>query len=145
MGRFPLLKSEADQRWTHHPQGQREHEEQKIQDIIIPRINLFMNLQSPKAPLLTPVLRWFMLAMVMANISGNMAVMLIPLYLDELGANITQIGLVFTLLSVVSLITQVFGGWVSDSIGRLKAIAMGSLPISIFLYQPALLRAQITK
>jgi DHA1 family multidrug resistance protein-like MFS transporter len=80
-----------------------------------------------KEPLLSPVLRWFMIAMVLANISGNMAVMLIPLYLDELGANITQIGLVFTILSVVSLITQVFGGWISDSIGRLKAIAIGSV------------------
>jgi len=67
-----------------------------------------------KEPLLSPVLRWFMAAMVLANISGNMAVMLIPLSLDELGASITQIGLVFTILAVISLVTQVFGGWISD-------------------------------
>ncbi len=86
-----------------------------------------MEEQITKEPLLSPVLRWFMFAMVLANISGNMAIMLIPLYLDELGASITQIGLVFTILSVVSLITQIFGGWISDSIGRLKAIAIGSV------------------
>ena len=80
-----------------------------------------------KDPLLSPVLRWFMLAMVLANISSNMGMILIPLYLDEMGASITEIGLVFTILSVVSLVLQVFGGWVSDSIGRLKAIALGSL------------------
>jgi MFS family permease len=86
-----------------------------------------MEEREKKDPLLSPVLRWFMFAMVLANISGNMAVMLIPLYLDELGASITQIGLIFTILAVVSLVTQVFGGWISDSIGRLKAIAFGSV------------------
>lgn len=86
-----------------------------------------MEKQKAKEPLLSPVLRWFMFAMVMANISGFMSGMLIPLYLDELGASITQIGLVFTILAVVSLITQIFGGWISDSIGRLKAIAIGSI------------------
>lgn len=68
-----------------------------------------------------------MFAMVLANVSGNMSTVLIPLYLNELGASITQIGLVFTLLSVVSLALQLFGGWISDSIGRLKAIAIGSV------------------
>ncbi len=80
-----------------------------------------------KDPLLSPILRWFMFAMVLANISGNMGMMLIPLYLNEEGASITEIGLVFTILSIVSLVLQVFGGWISDSIGRLKAIAIGSV------------------
>lgn len=80
-----------------------------------------------KEPLLSPVLRWFMFAMVLANIAGDMAMVLIPLYLEDLGASITDIGVVFTVLSVVSLILQVFGGWISDSIGRLKAIAIGSV------------------
>jgi MFS family permease len=82
---------------------------------------------SRKEPLLSPVLRWFMFAMVLANISGNMGMMLIPLYLAEEGASVTEIGLVFTILSIVSLALQVFGGWISDSIGRLKAIAIGSM------------------
>ena len=80
-----------------------------------------------KQPLLTPIMRWFMLAMVLANIASNMSGMLFPLYLTELGASVGQVGLVFTLTSVVILILQIFGGWVSDSIGRLRAIAFGSL------------------
>jgi MFS family permease len=83
--------------------------------------------QSAKEPLLSPVLRWFMFAMVLANISGDMGMMLIPLYLNQQGASVTEIGLVFTILSIISLLLQVFGGWISDSIGRLKAIAIGSV------------------
>jgi MFS family permease len=83
--------------------------------------------QSVKEPLLSPVLRWFMFAMVLANISANMGMMLIPLYLDEKGASVTEIGLVFTILAIVSLALQVLGGWISDSIGRLKAVAIGSV------------------
>jgi MFS family permease len=65
--------------------------------------------------------------MVLANIAGSMSPMLMPLYLQDLGASIEQIGLVFTLTSVVILVLQIFGGWVSDSIGRLRAIAIGSV------------------
>jgi DHA1 family multidrug resistance protein-like MFS transporter len=86
-----------------------------------------MNEHNKKEALLTPVLRWFMFAMVLANISGNMSNMLIPLYLNEMGASIVEIGFVFTIISIVSLGLQVFGGWISDSIGRLKAIAIGSI------------------
>ena len=81
----------------------------------------------PKKPLLTPLLRWFMFAMVLANIASAMYPMLMPIYLTELGASITQVGLIFTLTSVVILILQIFGGWVSDSIGRLRSIAIGSV------------------
>jgi DHA1 family multidrug resistance protein-like MFS transporter len=80
-----------------------------------------------KPPLLSPLMRWFMLAMILANIAGQMMPMLLPIYLTQLGASIEQVGLVFTLTSVVILVLQIFGGWVSDSIGRLKAIAIGSV------------------
>ena len=69
-----------------------------------------------KQPLLTPLLRWFMFAMVLANIAGSMYAILLPIYLTELGASVVQVGLVFTLSSVVVLILQIFGGWISDSI-----------------------------
>jgi MFS family permease len=82
---------------------------------------------SKKQPILTPIMRWFMLAMVLANIGGMMTPLLMPLYLTELGADITDVGLVFTLTSVSILVLQVFGGWVSDSIGRLRAVAIGSI------------------
>ena len=78
-------------------------------------------------PLLTPLMRWFMFAMVLANIAGSMFPMLLPIYLTDLGASVTQVGLVFTLTSVVILFLQILGGWISDSIGRLRAIAIGSV------------------
>ncbi len=80
-----------------------------------------------KQPLLTPLMRWFMFATVLANIAGSMFDILLPIYLTELGASVGQVGLVFTLASVVILILQIFGGWLSDSIGRLRAIAIGSV------------------
>ncbi len=80
-----------------------------------------------KQSLLTPLMRWFMFAMVIANIAGSMFPMMMPIYLTQLGASVGQVGLVFTLSSVAILILQLFGGWVSDSIGRLRAIAIGSL------------------
>ena len=80
-----------------------------------------------KPPLLTPILRWFMLAMVLANIAGSMSPMLMSIYLTRLGASIGQVGMVFTITSIAILILQIFGGWVSDSIGRLRAIAIGSV------------------
>lgn len=83
---------------------------------------------SKKQVLLTPLMRWFMFAMVLANIAGSMFPMLMAIYLNEdLGADVRQIGLVFTLSSVVMLFMQIIGGWVSDSIGRLRAIAIGSV------------------
>ena len=80
-----------------------------------------------KAPLLTPTLKLFMVAMVLANISGGMHGALLPLYIEELGATIAQIGMVFTVASIVPLLLQILGGWISDSIGRLRTIAIGSV------------------
>jgi len=80
-----------------------------------------------KEPLLTPLMRWFMFAMVLANIASAMYPMLMPIYLTELGASVTQVGIIFTITSVVILVLQIFGGWVSDSIGRLRSIAIGSI------------------
>jgi len=85
-------------------------------------------METEKKPLLTPILRWFMFAMVLANIAGSMYPMLMAVYLsDNLGADVKQIGLIFTLASVAMFFLQIVGGWVSDSIGRLRAIAIGSV------------------
>ena len=81
----------------------------------------------PNEPLLSPLMRWFLLAMILANIAGTMSRLLMPIYLTELGASVGQVGLVFTLTSVVILALQVLGGWISDNIGRLRAIAIGSV------------------
>ena len=80
-----------------------------------------------KQPLLSPLLRWFMFAMILANIAGSMSPMLMSIYLTKLGASVEQVCLVFTLSSAAILLLQIFGGWISDSIGRMRAIAFGSI------------------
>ena len=78
-------------------------------------------------PLLTNRLKLFMATMILANVAGNMWRPLLPLYLQELGADVSQVGLFFTLGAIAPLLFQLFGGWLSDAIGRLQAIAIGSL------------------
>jgi DHA1 family multidrug resistance protein-like MFS transporter len=78
-------------------------------------------------PLLNNMLLLFMLAMILANIGSEMYGMLLPLYLKQLNASVVQIGLFFTISQVVPLVVQILGGWVSDSLGRLRSIAMGSV------------------
>ena len=80
-----------------------------------------------KKPLLSGLLLLFLVAMIFANIGGNMYQSLLPLYLKDLDASITQIGLFFTLSMIVPLMLQILGGWISDSLGRLRAIAIGSV------------------
>jgi MFS family permease len=78
-------------------------------------------------------LRWFLLAMILANIAGQMLYSLLSLYIVHLGATVTQMGLVFTLASLVPMALQIFGGWLSDTIGRLRSIAIAS-SIAVFGY-----------
>lgn len=80
-----------------------------------------------KEPLLSRTLLLFLFAMILANIGGNMYGSLLPLYLKDLGADVGQIGLFFTLSQVIPLSLQILGGWISDSIGRLRAVALGSI------------------
>jgi MFS family permease len=75
----------------------------------------------------------FMVAMVLANTGGNMYGPLLPLYLKELNASVIQIGLFFTLSQIIPLALQILGGWISDSLGRLRSIAMGSVA-GVFSY-----------
>ena len=99
-----------------------------------------MTVDSPanKARLLTPLLLLFMLAMILANLGGNMYGPLEALYLQDLGASIGQIGLFYTLSQIIPLVLQILGGWVSDSLGRLRAIAIGSV-VGVFTYIPLIL------
>jgi MFS family permease len=77
--------------------------------------------------LLSPRLLWFMGTMILANIAAQMIFPLESLYVQELGANVGQVGLFFTIAAIAPLLFQVFGGWLSDSVGRLQAIAIGSV------------------
>ncbi len=80
-----------------------------------------------KPPLMSRRLLLFMGTMILANTAGHMHQALMPLFLQELGANVGQVGLFFTLGAIAPLLFQIFGGWLSDAIGRLQAIALGSL------------------
>jgi MFS family permease len=79
-----------------------------------------------RVPLINANLRWFMLGMILANIAGQMVYSMLSLYLLDLGASVGQVGVVYTVASLVPMILQLLGGWVSDTIGRLRAIAIGS-------------------
>ncbi len=85
------------------------------------------------APLISRKMLLFMVAMVLANMGGNMYGPLLPLYLKSLNASVVQIGLFFTLSQIVPLALQILGGWISDSLGRLRSIAMGSVA-GVFSY-----------
>ena len=85
------------------------------------------NKAAKKEPLLSNTLKLFMAAMVLANIGGSMYGSLLPLYLKNLNANVLQVGLFFTLSNIIPLVLQILGGWISDSLGRLRSIAMGSI------------------
>lgn len=80
-----------------------------------------------RKPLITPLLWAFLAAMILANVASQMFFPLLPLYLRELQASVSEIGLFFTLSMIVPLAMQIAGGWISDRIGRLKAIAIGSV------------------
>jgi len=78
-------------------------------------------------PLISRNMYVFLFAMILANMGGNMYQPLLPLYLKDMGASVTQIGLFFTLSQLIPLALQILGGWISDTVGRLRAIAFGSL------------------
>lgn len=86
-----------------------------------------MEKSTGKARILSNTLIVFMIAMVFANIAAEMYMTMLPLYLKFLGADVIQVGLFFTISQIIPLVLQVLGGWVSDTIGRLKSVAIGSL------------------
>src|SRR5512143_1081876 len=87
----------------------------------------------PKPRLLTNLILLFLFAMILANIGGNMYGPLMSLYIKNLGASVEQIGLFFTLSQIIPLALQILGGWISDTLGRLRAIAFGSV-VGVFTY-----------
>jgi MFS family permease len=78
-------------------------------------------------PLLNRQLKLFIGAMVLANIAANMSGPLLPNYLTELNATPEQVGIFFTISRILPLALQILGGWLSDSLGRLRSIAIGSV------------------
>ena len=77
-----------------------------------------------KPPLLTPLLLIFMFAMILANLGGNMFYPLEALYLKDLGAEIAQIGLFYTISQIIP--PQILAAGYRPAC-RLRAIAIGSV------------------
>ncbi len=69
----------------------------------------------------------FLIGLTFAEATRAMTAVQIPVFLREIGASVSQVGLFFTLAMIVPLVLGIFGGWISDSIGRLRAILFGSL------------------
>lgn len=84
-------------------------------------------MSEPKQRLLSSRLLAFMGTMILANIAAQMIMPLESLYVKQLGASVQQVGLFFTIAAVAPLFFQIVGGWLSDAIGRLQAIALGSI------------------
>jgi len=94
-----------------------------------------------KVPLITVTLAVLLFSMIVANIGTQMYGPLLPLYVQELGAGMNQIGIFFTLAMVAPLFFQILGGWISDAIGRVQAMAIGSVAglagYLVFVFAPS--------
>ena len=63
-----------------------------------------------KTPLITRTVAVLLASMVLANIGGQMYGPLLPLYVQQLGADMNQIGIFFTLSMFAPLLFQIVGG-----------------------------------
>lgn len=90
----------------------------------------------PSNPIINSRLIIFLIAMASAEMSRTMTMVQIPVFLRELGASIQQLGLFFTISLIFPLLLRIFGGWLSDTIGRLRALTLGSAAgmLAFFFY-----------
>lgn len=77
--------------------------------------------------ILTPLMSLFLFAMILANLGGSLFFPFFSIYLSKLGLAVDTIGVFFTISALFPLVFQILGGWVSDRIGRLASIAIGSV------------------
>ncbi len=91
--------------------------------------------ETPKRPLISLPLALFLAGIAFAELSRTMTMVQVPIFLREIGADIRQIGLFFTISLIFPFILRIIGGWLSDTIGRLRALWLGSLA-GTFAYVP---------
>jgi MFS family permease len=72
-------------------------------------------------------LKVLLLSMIMANLGGRMYRPFVALYILSKGGTVTDVGIFYTVDTVVAAILRPIGGWFSDSIGRLQAVGIGTL------------------
>ena len=65
--------------------------------------------------------------MIFANTGTRMVRPFLALYILALGGSVAQAGIFFTLDTVASTLFRPLGGWVSDSIGRLQSVGIGTI------------------
>jgi MFS family permease len=75
----------------------------------------------------------FLIGIAFAEGSMSLTMVQISVYLRELGAQISEVGLYFTLALVFSLTFRVFGGWLSDVVDRLRVITLGCF-VGVFTF-----------
>ena len=77
-------------------------------------------------PFVSKRLGVFLAAMALAETARTMTAIQIPVFLLSLGADVGQIGFFFTISGGLVLALGIVGGWLSDALGRLRALALGS-------------------
>jgi DHA1 family multidrug resistance protein-like MFS transporter len=69
----------------------------------------------------------FLCAMALTEISRTMTLVQIPIFIrEQLGASIQQLGFFLSISLIFPFLLGIFGGWLSDSIGRLRTLTLGS-------------------
>ncbi|MCB0033872.1 MAG: hypothetical protein KDE51_07630, partial [Anaerolineales bacterium] len=64
---------------------------------------------------------------ILANTSGRMIDPFMPLYILALGGTVAQVGIFFTVNTLAAALMRPAGGWFSDAIGRVQAVAIGGV------------------
>lgn len=72
-------------------------------------------------------LRILLVTMVIANIGSAIFWPFMALYVKDLGADVGEVGLYFTIMSVAPVGFRILGGWISDNLGRVQTVAIGSI------------------
>ncbi len=70
--------------------------------------------------------RVLLATMVIANIGSAVFEPFMALYVKDLGADVDQVGLYFALMAIAPAAFRILGGWISDNLGRVQTVAIGS-------------------
>jgi MFS family permease len=77
--------------------------------------------------LLPRKLKILLVTMIIANVGTSAFGPFMALYVKDLGADVGQVGLYFTIIAMSPVVFRILGGWVSDNLGRVQTVAIGSL------------------
>jgi len=65
--------------------------------------------------------------MLLSSLATNFIIPVWPIYIQSLGASMTELGLVFSVSNAVAAVLQIPSGWFSDKYGRRRLHAVGTL------------------